>query len=234
MQDGRDTGGALKPGAGEIEQTLCCGIKEQFIERLLVMEQKGMQFVWKGKDYVVVRHRQKPSQLVLQPPAGMDGLAARAVPVAAAQRNAFALAAVGAFIDRVAERAGPAKSHALENAFFARRQMRVRRQKAGEESAQHGADVSPVWQLLAASRWQIKATGSLANEEGSSRSPLSPLPGGERFGIDQLERGADSNQSGPCHVEIARRGNQASMTEEAVYQGEFHPTLNEMSGKTMA
>ena len=82
------------------------------------------------------RHRQKPSQLVLQPPAGMDGLAARAVPVAAAQRNAFTLAAVGAFIDRVAERAGPAKSHALENAFFARRQMRARRQKAGEESAQ--------------------------------------------------------------------------------------------------
>lgn len=93
---------------------------------------------------------------------------------------------------------------------------------------------SPVWQLLAASRWQIKATGSLANEEGSSLNPLSPLPGGERFGIDQLERGADSNQSGPCHVEIARRGNQASMTEEALYQGEFHPTLNEMSGKTMA
>jgi hypothetical protein len=24
------------------------------------------------------------------------------------------------------------------------------------------------------------------------------------------------------------------MTEEALYQGEFHPTLNEMSGKTMA
>ena len=58
MQDGRDTGGALKPGAGEIEQTLCCGIKEQFIERLLVMEQKGMQLVWKRKDHVVVRHRQ--------------------------------------------------------------------------------------------------------------------------------------------------------------------------------
>ena len=65
------------------------------------------------------------------------------MPVAAAQRNAFALAAVGAFIDRVAERAGPANSHALENAFFARRQMRVRRQKAGEESAQDGADVLP-------------------------------------------------------------------------------------------
>jgi hypothetical protein len=45
VQDGGDTGRALKPGAGEIEQTLCCGIKEQFIERLLVMEQKRMQFV---------------------------------------------------------------------------------------------------------------------------------------------------------------------------------------------
>ena len=177
-----------------------------------------MQLVWKRKDYVVGRHRQKPSQLVLQPPAGMDGLAARAVPVAAAQRNAFTLAAVGAFIDRVAERAGPANSHALENAFFARRQMRVRRQKAGEESVSTAPMFFPVWQLLAACRWQIKATGSLANEEGSSRSPLSPFPGGERFGIDQLERGADSNQSGPCHVEIARRGNQASMTEEALYQ----------------
>ena len=77
---------------------------------------------------------------------------------------------------------------------------------------------SPVWQLLAASRWQIKATGSLANEEGFVAKPLSPLPGGERFGIDQLERGADSNQSGPCHVEIARRGNQARMTEEALDQ----------------
>ena len=94
--------------------------KEQFIERLLVMEQKRMQFVRKRKDYVVVRHRQKPSQLVLQPPAGMDGLAARAVPVAAAQRNAFALAAVGAFIDRVAERAGPANSHALEKVLLVR------------------------------------------------------------------------------------------------------------------
>ena len=61
-----------------------------------------------------------------------------------------------------------------------------------------------------------------------------PLMRGERFGIDQLERGADSSQSGPCHVEIARLGNQASMTEEALYDGEFHPTLNEMSGKTMA
>ena len=56
MQDGRDNGRALKPGAVEIEQTLYCGIKEQFIERLLVMEQKRMQLVWKRKDYVVVRH----------------------------------------------------------------------------------------------------------------------------------------------------------------------------------
>jgi hypothetical protein len=102
-----------------------------------------MQLVRKRKDYVVVRHRQKPSQLVLQPPAGMDGLAARAVPVAAAQRNTFALAAVRAFIDRVAERAGSANSYAPENAFFARRQMRVRHQKAGKESAQHGTDVLP-------------------------------------------------------------------------------------------
>jgi hypothetical protein len=31
----------------------------------------------------------------------------------------------------------------FQNAFFARRQMRVRRQKAGEESAQHRADVLP-------------------------------------------------------------------------------------------
>ena len=61
----------------------------------------------------------------------------------------------------------------------------------------------------------------------SSVFALSPFPGDERFGIDQLERGADSKQSGPCHVEIARRGNQASMTEEALYQGEFHPTLND-------
>ena len=93
---------------------------------------------------------------------------------------------------------------------------------------------SPLWQLLAASRWQIKATGSLANEKGSSPSPLSPLPGGERFGIDQRERGADSNQSRPCHMEIARHGKQARMTEEALDQGEFHPALDEMSGKTMA
>ena len=234
MQDGRDTGRALKPGAGEIEQTLCCGIKEQFIERLLVMEQKRMQFVWKGKDYVVVRHRQKPSQLVLEPPAGMDGLAARAVPVAAAQRNAFALAAVGAFIDRVAERAGPANSHALENAFFARRQMRVRRQKAGEESAQHGADVLPALAAAGGKPLAVQSHGLSRKPGGLVAKPLKPFPGGERFGIDQLERGADSNQSGPCHVEIARRGNQASMTEEALYQGEFHPTLNEMSGKTMA
>ena len=61
---------------------------------------------------------------------------------------------------------------------------------------------------------------------GFVAKPLSPLAGGERFGIDQLERAADSNQSGPCHVEIARRGNQARMTEEALDQGEFHPTLN--------
>ena len=86
MQDGGDTGRARKPGAGEIEQTLCCGIKEQFIEGSLVMEQKGMQLVGKGKDHVIVQDRQKPLQLVLQPPVGMDGLAARAVPVAAAQR----------------------------------------------------------------------------------------------------------------------------------------------------
>jgi hypothetical protein len=89
VQDGGDAGRALKPGAGEIEQTLCCGIKEQFIERLLVMEQKGMQLVWKRKDDVVVGHRQKPPQLVLQPPAGMDGLAARAVPIAAARAECF-------------------------------------------------------------------------------------------------------------------------------------------------
>ncbi len=67
---------------------------------------------------------------VLQPPAVMDGLSARAVPVAAAQRNTFALAAVRAFIDRVAERAISANSYAPENAFFARRQMRVLHKKA--------------------------------------------------------------------------------------------------------
>lgn len=176
MQDGRDTGGALKPGAGEIEQTLCCGIKEQFIERLLVMEQKGMQLVWKGKDYVVVRHRQKPSQLVLEPPAGMDGLAARAVPVAAAQRNAFTLAAVGAFIDRVAERAGPANSHALENAFFARRQMRVRRQKAGEESAQHGADVLPGLAAAGGKPLAVQSHGLSSKPGGLVAKPLKPVP----------------------------------------------------------
>jgi hypothetical protein len=42
VQDGGDTGRALKPGLGEIEQTLCCGIKEQFIKRLLVLKQKRM------------------------------------------------------------------------------------------------------------------------------------------------------------------------------------------------
>jgi hypothetical protein len=176
VQDGRDTGRALKPGAGEIEQTPCCGIKEQFIERLLVMEQKRMQFVWKRKDYVVVRHRQKPSQLVLEPPAGMDGLAARAVPVAAAQRNAFALAAVGAFIDRVAERAGAANSHALENAFFARRQMRVRRQKAGQESAQHGADVLPGLAAAGGKPLADQSHGLSSKRGGLVAKPLKPVP----------------------------------------------------------
>jgi hypothetical protein len=164
----------------------------------------------------------------------MDGLAARAVPVAAAQRNTFALAAVRAFIDRVAERAGSVNSYAPENAFFARRQMRVRHQKAGKESAQHRTDVFPALAAAGGKPLADQSHGLSRKRGGFVAKPLSPLPDGERFGIDQLERGADSNQSGPCHVEIARRGNQARMTEEALYQGEFHPTLNEMSGKTMA
>ena len=149
----------------------------------------------------------------------MDGLAARAVPIAAAQRNAFALAAVGAFIVRVAERAGPANSHALERRSLRTGKYECAARKPGRSRRSTAPMFSRVWQLLAASRWPIKATGSLANKEGSLRSPLCPFPGGERFGIDQLDRGADSNQSGPCHVEIVRRGNQASMTEEGAVLG---------------
>ena len=77
----------------------------------------------------------------------------------------------GLFIDRVAECTGPANSHALEDAFFARRQMRCATRKPGRNRRSTAPMFSPVWQLLAASRWQFKATGSLANEEGSSRSP---------------------------------------------------------------
>ena len=141
---------------------------------------------------------------------------------------------MGAFIDRVAECTGPANSHALEDAFFARRQMRVRHQKAGEESAQHRADVLPGLAAAGGKPLAVQSHGLSRKRGGFVAKPLSPLPDGERFGIDQLERGADSNQSGPCHMEIARRGNQTRMTEEALDQGEFHPTLYEMSGKTMA
>ena len=118
MQDGRDTGRALKPAAGEIEQTLCCGIKEQFIERSLVTEQKRMQLVWKWKDYVVVRHRKKPPLRVLQPPAGMDGMAAREVPVARSPAEGLRASRSGSIHRSRGQRAGPANSHALENAFL--------------------------------------------------------------------------------------------------------------------
>jgi hypothetical protein len=108
----------------------------------------------------------------------------------------------------VAERAGPANSHALENAFFAGRQMRVRHQKAGKESTQHGADVLPALAAAGGKPLADQSHGLSRKPGGFVAKPLSPFPGGERFGIDQLERGADSKQSGPCHVEIARRGNQ--------------------------
>ena len=63
------------------------------------------------------------------------------MPVAAAQRDGLARCAAGALINGVAERAGTAQGHAAQDPLFAGRKMGVRSQEAGQELAQHGANV---------------------------------------------------------------------------------------------
>ncbi len=65
------------------------------------------------------------------------------MPITASQWEGLALAAAGAFKDRVPERAGAAERHASEEALLACGKMRVGRQEAGQELAQNGAEIRP-------------------------------------------------------------------------------------------
>ena len=64
----------------------------------------------------------------------------------------------------------------FQNAFFARRQMRVRRQKAGEESAQHGADVLRGLAAAGGKPLAVQSHGLSSKPGGLVAKPLKPVP----------------------------------------------------------
>ena len=93
--------------------------EEELVQDSLVAQEQRVQRLRQRKHDVEVWDWEQAAALPLQPLAGAARLAGRAMPVAAAERDALGATAAGALIHGGAEGAGAAERHPLEQALLA-------------------------------------------------------------------------------------------------------------------
>src|SRR6516162_10681637 len=116
MQHRRDTQLDSETVLTELQQGLCRGIKQQCVERLLVLLNQGVEHVRQREHQMKVGHWQKGRLLPGQPVSCGSSLAEWAVPVAAGVRHEMCPPALLAQVPMTAQRGSATSQQRIENA----------------------------------------------------------------------------------------------------------------------
>ena len=109
-----DFGAETPRVAGDLEQGLGAGSKQQIVERLFIGESERRERVRQRENDVEVARRQNLGTPRIEPAMAGVGLALRAVPIAARVIRNGAASAAGAFVDVSAERGRAAAFDGVE------------------------------------------------------------------------------------------------------------------------
>jgi hypothetical protein len=215
VQDGEkaDLSAEMTRVAGDLEQCLRCGAKEDLVDRLLVVPRQGGNFCGHGEHDVEVGNRQKILGTRREPLGTLVPEARGAVAAAAAVVGRVLGPAVLAPVEMPPERGGAAAPEQREHCLLGgRHRLAIRR---NERSAETADDVAQC------GRRRIVY---------ARRRALRPNTRQERWKLsDQVQRAARRRDQAALDVGVERRGRQRRVTEQRLHGADVGARLEQMS-----